>query len=151
MMCKLLFAAAAVLSLAACAALNSKVVDPLLTDLQKINATAAADLNNAEAVAKAATPPDTDGANCAAAVLTVQGQIAQVMAANDLSNAGMLTAAEVASLFQPGSAQYNQAENTVATGCIAKANDVLGAAKVVAAGGVAAVLPQIIQLAAAAP
>jgi len=151
MMCKLLFAAAAVLSLAACAALNSKVVDPLLTDLQKINATAAADLNNAEAVAKAATPPDTDGANCAAAVLTVQGQIAQVMAANDLSNAGVLTAAEVASLFQPGSAQYNQAENTVATGCIAKANDVLGAAKVVAAGGVAAVLPQIIQLAAAAP
>ncbi|HUK59367.1 MAG TPA: hypothetical protein VLV50_09065 [Stellaceae bacterium] len=150
-MCKLLFAAAAVLSLAACAALNSKVVDPLLTDLQKINATAAADLNNAEAVAKAATPPDTDGANCAAAVLTVQGQIAQVMAANDLSNAGMLTAAEVASLFQPGSAQYNQAENTVATGCIAKANDVLSAAKVVAAGGVAAVLPQIIQLAAAAP
>lgn len=151
MMCKLLFAAAAVLSLAACAAFNPKVVDPLLTDLQKINATAAADLNNAEAVAKAATPPDTDGANCAAAMLVVQGQIAQVMAANDLSNAGMLTAAEVASLFQPGSAQYNQAENTVATGCIAKANDVLGAAKVVAAGGVAAVLPQIIQLAAAAP
>lgn len=146
-----LIATFAIVALAGCSTFNTSVVDPLITDLSKINATATADLTNVEAVANAATPADIDGANCAAALLIVQGQIAKVIAANNLTNAGVLTAAEMASLFQPNSAQYNQAENTIATGCIAKANDVLGAAKVVAAGGVAAVLPQIIQLAAAAP
>lgn len=139
------------IGLGGCGAFNQNVTDPLLSDLQQINATALSDLQNVENVAKAATPPDTDGYNCAAAVIVVQGQIGQVMAANNMANAGVLTAAEIASLFQPGSAQYDQAENTIATGCIAKANDMLGAAKVLALGGVAAVLPQIIQLSAAAP
>lgn len=141
---------AALLALAGCA-LNSTVVDPALKTLAQIGNTAQSDLQNTEAVAKAATPPDTDGYNCAAAVLVVNSQIMQVNAANNTANAGIFTAAEMASLFQPGSAQYNQAVNTIGTGCIAKANDVLGAANVVAAGGVMAILPQVIPLAAATP
>jgi hypothetical protein len=148
-MLRQLLSTAALVALAGCAGFNTQVVDPALKTLAQVANTATADLTNVEAVAKAATPPDTDGFNCAAATLVVLGQIQQVTAANNLSNAGAFTAAEMASLFQPGSAQYNQATNTIASGCVAKANDVLGAANVLAAGGVVAVLPKILPLAAA--
>lgn len=133
--------------------INQKVIDPLLTDLNKIGNTAADDLKNVQAVAKAATPPDTDGYNCAAAALTVQGQIAAVLTAANTPQAGVLTTAEVASLFQPGSAQYNQAKQVLVSGCAAKAQDVLGPAGLLAAGGVAGALAtqNILPLAAAVP
>lgn len=144
------------LLLASCAAINTTVVDPLLTDLSKINNTAIADLQQAIKVADAATPPDVDGASCAQSAITVGGQINAVFAAanNGGSATGPLTLAELASLFQPGSIQYDQAKQTLTSGCAAKAQDVLGAAGVLAAGGVVgaiaagSILPT---LAAAAP
>lgn len=130
-------AALSLAALAACTSLNTKVVDPLITALGKINATATADLVQVEVVAKAATPPDTDGFNCAAAAITVGGEINAVFAAanNGQAATGPLTLAELASLFQPGSAQYDQVSQTLTSGCSAKAIDVLGAAGVLAAGG----------------
>lgn len=128
--------------------------NPLITALSRIMNTASADLQNTQNVALAATPPDQDGANCAAAILVVQGQVAKVVTAANVSGSGAFTIAELASLFQPGSAQFSQANNTLAAGCIAKANDVLGPAGVVAAGGVAGALAaanNIIPLGAAVP
>lgn len=131
-----------------------KVTTPLITVLSRIANTAGADLTTVISVAQAATPPDNDGALCAQAALVVQGEIARVVAAANVPTAGALTVAELASLFQPGSAQYNLANNTLASGCIGKANDILGPAGVVAAGGVAGVLAAtntILPLAAAVP
>lgn len=130
------------LSLSACAGnpATNPATNPLATALSRISNTAAADLQTAQKVALAATPPDQDGANCAAAALTVQAQVNKVVAAANAPGAGAFTVAELASLFQPGSAQFNQANNTLASGCVAKANDVVGPAGVVAAGGVAGVL-----------
>lgn len=145
----LAFASAAVV-MEGCAQVNSASSQVLQT-LAQIGNTAQADAAQAKAVALAATPPDTDGANCWTGVSTAIGEIQQVNAAANAgqSRAGVFTAAEMASLFQPGSAQYNQVVNLVGTACIAKANDVMGAANVVGAGGVMAILPQIIPLAAA--
>jgi hypothetical protein len=155
---RIAFAAAALLSLAGCANgflnFNTKVIDPLITDISKINNTAGGDLVIVENVAKAATPPDTDGYNCAAAAITVNGQIGQVLTAANVTGAGALTTGELASLFQPGSQQYNSVKQTLTSGCAAKAQDVLGAAGVLAAGGVVGALAAtntILPLAAAAP
>jgi hypothetical protein len=133
--------------------INTTVVDPLITDLSKINNTAMADLVVVQKTALAATPPDADGAQCAAAAITVGGQIAAVNTAASGTGAGILTTAELASLFQPGSAQYNQVKQTLTSGCAAKAQDVLGAAGVLAAGGVVGAIAagQLLPLAAAAP
>ena len=65
--------------LTACASLNSKVVDPLVTDLSKISNTATADLIVADNVALAATPPDKDGDACIKAAQVVQGQVVAVV------------------------------------------------------------------------
>lgn len=141
------------LALTSCAT-TTTTTNPLITALSRIMNTAAADLQNAQAVALAATPPDQDGANCASAILVVQGEVAKVVTAANVSGSGAFTIAELASLFQPGSAQFNQANNTLASGCVAKANDVIGPAGVVAAGGVAGALAaanNIIPLAAAVP
>lgn len=129
------------------------VTDALITDLGKIAATATADLQTVESVAKAATPPDTDGYNCAAAAIMVGGEIQAVMTAAGTPQAGVLTTAEIASLFQPGSAQYNAAKQTLTSGCAAKATDVLGAAGVLAAGGVVGAIAggQVLPILAAAP
>lgn len=143
----------AILSLVACSQINKKA-DPLITALSRIGNTATADLQTAQTVAKAATPPDMDGYNCAGAAIVVSGQVNQVVTAAHVPSAGAFTVAELASLFQPGSAQYNQALNTLSTGCVAKANDVLGPTGVVAAGGVAGALAatnSILPLAAAVP
>jgi hypothetical protein len=115
--------------------ISSKVVDPLITALSRINNTAIADLQNAQKVALAATPPDADGNQCAGGVITVGTQVNAVLTAAGKSS-GPLTLAELASLFQPGSAQYNAAQQVLVSACAAKAQDVLGAAGVVAAGGV---------------
>lgn len=139
--------------LSGCATFNTKVIDPLITDLSKINATATADLQIVVSVANAATPPDTDGANCAQAAITVAGQVQKVNTAAAGTGAGVLTTAELASLFQPGSAQYNAAKQVLVSGCAAKAQDVLGAAGVVAAGGVVGMIAagQLLPTLAAAP
>lgn len=124
------------------------------TVLSRIMNTSAKDLLTAEAVANAATPPDADGASCAAAVLVVQGEVGKVVAAQGAGTQGAFTTAEMLSLFQPGSAQFDQAYNVVAAGCIAKANDVMGAANVLLAGGIAGVLAAtntVIPLGAAIP
>jgi len=133
---------------------NSKVVDPLITDISKLNNTASGDLVIAENVATAATPPDTDGYNCAAGAIVASGQINKVLAAAQGTGAGVITTGELASLFQPGSQQYNAVKQELTSACAAKAQDVLGAAGVLAAGGVVgaiAVSNQILPLAAAAP
>lgn len=137
--------------LAGCTAFNTAVVDPALKSLAQLANTSVADLQIAENVANAATPTDTDGYNCAVAAVNAIGYIQKVNTAATAggTKAGVFTAAEMTSLFQPGSAQYKQVTNLIASGCIAKANDVLGAANVLAAGGVMAVLPQILPLAAA--
>jgi hypothetical protein len=127
-------ALATVLAFAGCGNFNTKVVDPLIVDLAKINATAIADLNGAQAVAMAAN--DTDGFNCAGAAIKVSTQINVVIAAANVTGAGVFTTAELASVFQPGSQQYNAAKQTLTSGCAAKGQDVLGAAGVLAVGGV---------------
>lgn len=149
-----LFAALALVGCANTGTATTGAFNPLIVVLSRINNTGLADLASVEAVAKAATPPDMDGYNCAVAATTVAKQISVVITAGNTSSAGVLTMAEIASLFQPGSAQYNQAQNTLAAGCIAKANDVLGPAGVVAGGGVVGVLAatnSVLPLAAAAP
>lgn len=149
----LIIGTAACLALASCAAFNTKVVDPLLTSLAKIGATADADLAVADNVALAATPADNDGHMCIIAARTVGGQIKAVTTAANVPNAGALTTAELASLFQPGSAQYNQAQQTLVSGCAAKAQDVLGPAGLMAAGGVTAAIAagRVLPILAAAP
>ena len=135
-------ALALALALTSCAVFNSKVIDPLVTELGKISAAGLADLARVETVASVPNPglpggiEDADGLACAKAGVVVLSQIQAVNTAANGPGAGVLTTAELASLFQPGSPAYLQAENTLAAGCVAKANDVLGAAGVVAAGGV---------------
>ena len=131
--------------------------NPLINVLTRINAAGLADLTRVEAVASvpnAGMPggiEDADGLHCAQAATVVLGQVQAVNAAANGAGAGVLTLAEMASLFQPGSPQANQAQNTLAAGCVAKANDVLGAAGVVLAGGVVGAVatnPSILPLAA---
>lgn len=150
-MFKILACASTVALLVGCAALNTKVVDPLIAAIGRIHNTAVADLIGAENVAMAATPVDTDGYNCAAAAIVVGAQINKVLAAANVSGAGVLTTAELASLFQPGSAQYNLAQQKLNSGCSAKATDVLGAAGALAVGGAVGALAtgQLLPLAAA--
>lgn len=154
---KVLILGVALIALSSCANGTNpiqQVVNPLTTVLSRISNTAAADLQVAESVANAATPPDTDGANCYAAALVVQGNVAKAVAAANVPAAGAFTVAELASLFQPGSQQFNAAQNTLASGCIGKANDVLGPAGVIAGGGVIGILAatnSVLPLAAAVP
>lgn len=130
-----------------------QITDPLLTVLSRISNTAGADLVTVEAVAKAATPPDTDGFNCAAAAMTVQGEVSSVVTAAHVPTAGAGTVAELASLFQPGSQQYNAAKQTLVSGCAGKAQDVMGPAALLGTGviGAMAVGQQLLPLAAALP
>lgn len=144
------------LALAACAG-SAAASNPLLTELTRINNAGLADLQNVEKVAStpnAAMPggiEDQDGLRCAQAATVVLTQINALNAAANGPGAGAMTVAEMASLFQPGSPQFDQAQNTLVTGCVAKANDVLGAAGVIAAGGVVGAMvqaPMILPLAA---
>lgn len=99
-----------------------------LANLTTIANTAVADLTTAIAVANAANPPDADGAACATAALQVATDIKKVMAATPATaTVGVFTAAEIASLYAPGSAQFNQEVKTIETGCVAKLHDVLQA------------------------
>ena len=131
----------AALSLGACAT-SATATNPLLGVMTKIANAGAADLTRVEAVASVPNPAlpggieDQDGLRCAQAAMVVLTQIQAVNQAANGPGAGAFTLAEMASLFQPGSPQFNSAQNTLTTGCIAKANNILGPAGVIAAGGV---------------
>ncbi len=142
-------AAAALLcaaALAGCVAATSAQQQTIVSDLTTIANTAIPDLTTSIAVANAATPPDTAGAACAAATLVVAGNIQKVLAATPAgATVGAFTVAEIASLYAPGSPQFNAAVTTIETGCIAKVHAVIQAnqataglpAAIVAALGVA--------------
>ncbi len=135
----LLFASAA-FAVASCANPNAaNPADPLFKLLSRISATADADLVAADAVAKAATPPDVDGHNCIAAIQAVGASVKSVVAAANVPGASVITAAEMATLFRPGSPQYSLATSTINSGCAAKAVATVGPAALVGAGVVGAV------------
>lgn len=145
--------------LAACSS-TSTSTNPLFTVLSKISAAGIADIAKVEAVASVPNPglaggiEDAHGLACAQAAGSVLTQINAVNAAANGPGAGVLTAGEMASLFQPGSPAFTQAQDTLVAGCNAKAVDVLGPAGVVAAGGVIgaiATTQSILPLIAAAP
>lgn len=108
--------------------------DSLITVLTKVANTAQADLTQATSIANAATPPDTDGVMCYTALMAVNSDILKVLNAGQ--GGGIIATAEVASLFQPGSIQYVTEQQKVGQ-CAPKAQDVLGPAGLLAAGGVA--------------
>lgn len=155
-MSRISFLAAACALLASCSGTTNPIysaTDPLITVLSRVANTAGTDLTVAENVANAATPKDTDGFTCDAALLTVQGQISAVVTAAHVPTAGVFATAELASLFQPGSQQYNQAKQLIVSGCAAKAQDVMGPTALLGSGvlGALAVGQQIAPLAAAIP
>ena len=122
----------AALALAACV-VPPAGTDPNITNLTTIANAATADLNSVIAVANAATPPAPHLASCATAALTVGAAMQKVLAATPAgSTVGAFTAAAVASLYLPGSAQYNFAITTIETGCIAEVHDVMQAGASVA-------------------
>lgn len=103
--------------------------DPTVTNLTTIANAATADLNNGIAVANAATPPAPHLASCYTSILAVNTAMAKVLAATPAgSTVGVFTAAAVASLYQPGSAQFNWTVETIETGCIAEWHDLNQAA-----------------------
>jgi hypothetical protein len=122
---------------------NSDVVTQTLTQLTN---TAVTDLATTKMLALAATPPDADGAQCADAATVVAQALQKLAAAQKGQVVGALSAAEFASLVQPGSAQFNWAVKTLETGCIAKIHDVNQAINSTA--GIMTALPAILGLAA---
>ena len=156
--------AVAMLALAGCASSStsttSSTSNPLFTVLNKISTAGLADIQRVEAVASvpnaglAGGVEDAHGLACAQAAQGVFTQINAVNTAANGAGAGIMTAGEIASLFQPGSPQFTQAQDTLVAGCNAKAVDVLGPQGVVAAGGVIgamATVQNILPLVAAAP
>lgn len=151
-------------SLTGCASVQTSLTaksDAVITVISKINNTAIVDLRQSQAVAMAATPPDTDGFNCSAGAITVFGQINAVIAAAKSSPAtagtaatattpavaaklasapGAFTQAELATIFAPNSPQWNQVKDTITSACAAKVAKVIGAAQMTLAGGVVGVL-----------
>lgn len=100
----------------------------LVTALTNLANTGVADFNNVINVANAATPPDVDAVPCAQAGITVVQAMQKVLAATPAgSTVGVFTAAEIASLYQPGSAQTNFVVKTIETGCVAKIHDTIQA------------------------
>lgn len=125
--------------LAGCASVQ-KANDSVITVISRLNNTAIADLQQAQLVAKAATPPDTDGVSCAQGAVTVLGQINAVLVAAKSPASGAFTQAELLSLFAPNSPQYNQVKDTLTSACAAKVAKVVGAAQATLVGGVVGVL-----------
>lgn len=117
-----------------------------ITVLSQIANTGTADLNGAVAVANAATPPDLDGAQCAQGILTVGAAIKKTASALPAgTTVGVFTVGEVASLYQPGSAQFVWATNMLGSSCFAKVADVRHAA--LSTDAIIAALPALFQLA----
>jgi len=139
---------------------QSQQITKVLTQLGN---TLTADLQQQAATAMAATPPDVDGARCAGTLpdptkpigpdnlgtgaLAVSAAIQRVNAVNANLPIGALTTAEIGTLYQPGSAQFNWAVTTIETACIAKIHDVNQAINSTA--GIMTALPSVLALAAA--
>jgi hypothetical protein len=136
---------------------DSTKIEAVLTQLGN---TLVTDLQQQAATALAATPPDTDGAQCAGTLpnpavagdlgtgaLAVAAAIQRVNAVNGGKAIGTLTLAEIATLYQPGSAQFNWAVKVLETACIAKVHDVNQAINSTA--GIIGALPSVLALAAA--
>ena len=132
----------------------------ITTVLTQVGNTLVSDLQAQSAVALAATPPDVDGAQCAGTLpdptkpgdlgtgaLSVAAAIQRVAAVTGGKQVGALTVAEIATLYQPGSAQFNWAVKTLETACIAKIHDVNQAINSTA--GIMTALPSVLALAAA--
>lgn len=151
------FAALALLVLTGCA-ISQAQSDQITKVLTQLGNTLTADLQAQRAVALAATPQDTDGAQCAGTLpdpnvsgdqgtgaLAVAAAIQRVAAATAGKAVGSLTVVEIATLYQPGSAQFNWAVKTLETACIAKVHDVNQAINSTA--GIITALPSILALA----
>ena len=136
---------------------QSKAISTVLTQLGN---TLTSDLQQQAKVAMAATPPDTAGAACAGTLpnpavpndtgtgaLAVAAAIQRVAAVTAGTSVGALTVAEIATLYQPGSPQYNWAVTTLETACIAKVHQTNQAINSTA--GIITALPSILALAAA--
>lgn len=148
----------ALLGLGACA-IGQAQSDAITTTLTQLGNTLTSDLQNQRNAALAATPADIDGAACAGTLpdpahpengtgaMAVAGAIQKLNASLAGKPIGALTVAEVASLYQPGSAQFNWAVKTLESACIAKVHDVNQATNSTA--GIIAALPSILVLAGA--
>ena len=79
--------------------------------------------------------------------LAVAAAIQRVNAVNADQPIGALTVAEIGTLYQPGSAQFNWAVTTIETACIAKVHDVNQAIN--STSGIITALPSILVLGAA--
>lgn len=120
-------AVAGVLFLAACNLLPGSMQTDITKFLTGLSQKVTTDLTNAQAVANAATPVDTAGVDCASALLEVQADVNKVVVASNAAGSGIVTAAEVASLFQPGSLQANTERDKLVKGCSVKVAQVSGA------------------------
>jgi hypothetical protein len=123
----------AAIALTGCVVGASPASKQMMANLTTVANAGTADLDGVIAVANAATPPAPHLAACATATLQVAAAMKQVLAATPTgSTVGVFTAAAVASLYQPGSAQYNYAVTTIETGCIAEVHDVMQSAQATA-------------------
>lgn len=147
-------------SLSGCAIVSQQQSTQITTVLTQLGNTLTADLQQQAATAMAATPPDVDGARCAGTLpnpaiagdlgtgaLAVAAAIQRVNAVSANKPIGALTVAEIATLYQPGSAQFNWAVTTLETACIAKVHDVNQAIN--STSGIITALPTVLLLAAA--
>jgi len=136
---------------------QSTQIEKVLTQLGN---TVTTDLQQQRLVALAATPPDQHGAQCAGTLpdpakpgdlgsgaLSVAAAIQKVAAVTAGKSVGALTVAEIATLYQPGSAQFNWAVTQIESACIAKIHDVNQAINSTA--GIFTALPSILALGAA--
>lgn len=145
---RLLACASVVALLGGCAQFNSSVsakLDSVQQDVGQLLATGQAQFASANAVALAATPPDQDFINCYAAADQVLAAAQKVQAASISSNNGAVVAAEIATLYTPGSDQYNWAQSTLVSGCSAKITKAAG--NFINASGVLAAIPALLKLA----
>jgi hypothetical protein len=156
--------AAIAFGITSCSVVSQSESTKITTVLTQLGNTLVTDLQQQRAVALAAQPPDVDGAACAGALpgeavydtssdhlglgaLGVAAAIQKVAAVTANKAVGALTAAEVASLYQPGSAQFNWAVKMIETACIAKIHDVNQAVNSTA--GIMTALPSVLALSAA--
>lgn len=156
---RFLLLAAVALMLGACTFSPTQSSD-ITRVLTQLGNTLIADLQQQRAVALAATPPDTFGAQCAGTLpdptkpgdlgtgaLSVAAAIQRVAAVTDGKTVGALTIAEIATLYAPGSPQFNWAVTQIETGCIAKVHQTNQAINSTA--GIITALPSILALAGA--
>lgn len=121
------FVMLALLAIGACNLLPASAQTNITNFLTGLANKQTLDLQTALKVANAASPVDTAGASCASALLVVQTDINTVVAAANVPGAGAFTAAEIASLFQPGSPQANAERDKLVQGCSVKVAQVSGA------------------------